>query len=144
MITGTPTPTTVTHVSDVKFAIRIRSHEIMVDQTVKGGGNDSAPTPIELLGAALGSCIAYYVHRFLHTRGLPADDISVSVIQKSASNPSRVESFEVTVNLPENVPEQYMPMLHRVIDSCPAHNTLVAGAQINVVFKAPLPELALV
>ena len=116
----------------------------MVDQTINGGGTDSAPTPIELLGAALGSCIAYYVHQFFHSRGLPADDIAVSVVQTSASNPSRVESFEVNVRLPANVPEQYMPLLHRVIDACPAHNTLAPGASIRVIFEAPVSELAAV
>jgi putative redox protein len=140
---GTAAPTTVTHVSGVKFAIKIRSHEIMVDQTINGGGTDSAPTPIELLGASLGSCIAYYVHHFLHTRGLAADGITVSVLQKSASNPGRVESFHVTVNLPAPIPAQYMPMLHRVIDACPAHNTLAPGARIEVTFEAPVAEPAI-
>ena len=61
MVKNSSTPTVVTHVSGVKFAIQIRSHEILVDQTLKGGGTDSAPTPLELLGAALGSCVAYYL-----------------------------------------------------------------------------------
>jgi uncharacterized OsmC-like protein len=114
----------------------------MVDQTINGGGTDSAPTPIELLDAALGSCIAYYVHHFFHSRGLPADDLTVSVVQTSASNPSRVESFDVKVCLPADVPEHYMPLLHRVIDACPAHNTLAPGARINVTFECPARELS--
>ena len=133
--------TVVTHVSGVKFAIRIRSHEIMVDQTINGGGCDSAPTPIELLGAALGSCIAYYVHHFFHTRGLAADDIVVSVTQQAAGNPNRVESFEVKVSLPAKIPPRYMPLLERVIQSCPAHNTLAPGARISVTFASPAAEL---
>ena len=143
MVEHCPAPTVVTHVSGVKFAIRIRSHEIMVDQTINGGGADSAPTPIELLGAALGSCIAYYVHHFFHTRGLPADDISVSVRQKSASNPNRVESFDVRVALATDVSRQYMPLLQRVIEACPAHNTLAPGARISVTFESPVAQLSL-
>lgn len=133
----TPVPITVTHVSGVKFAINIRSHEILVDQPIAGGGMDSAPTPIELLGASLGSCVAFYLHHFFHKRGLPADDISVSVIQTSVSNPNRIGSFEVTVQLPADIPDHYMPMLQRVIDACPAHNTLVAGSKIDVKFEVP-------
>jgi len=136
VITGS-TPTTVTHVADVKFAIKIRSHEIVVDQTFAGGGNDSGPTPLELLGAALGSCIAYYIHQFLHTRGLEADGLRVSVSQTRAQNPSRIDSFSVDVELPENIPEKYLPLLERVIESCPAHNTLALGADIGVKFKTP-------
>ena len=139
-----PAATLVTHVSGAKFAIRIRSHEIMVDQTINGGGSDSAPTPIELLGAALGSCIAYYLHHFFHTRGLPADDIMVAVSQKSATNPNRVESFDVRVALPAGVPPHYLPLLDRVIQACPAHNTLAPGARISVTFNSPVEELTTV
>ena len=140
MIKNSPTPTVVTHVSGVKFAIQIRSHEILVDQTVKGGGTDSAPTPLELLGAGLGSCIAYYMHHFFHARGLPADGISVAVSHRSTSNPSRIEAFEVKVTLPADVPPQYMPLLERVLEACPAHNTLSMGSKIAVTFVEPSTE----
>ena len=144
MVKGTPSPTTVTHVSGVKFAIQIRSHQILVDQTINGGGCDSAPTPIELLGASLGSCIAYYLYHFFYSRGLPAEDLVVSVTQTPASNPSRIGSFDVKITLPADVPEQYMPLLQRVIDACPAHNTLVSGAKINVKFEEPALEAVVV
>jgi putative redox protein len=140
VVRGT-SPITVTHLTGVKFSIDIRGHEVLVDQTINGGGTDSAPTPVELLGAALGSCIAFYVHHFFHARGLPSHGITVSVTQKSACNPNRVESFDVTVGLPSEIPSRYMPLLERVVHSCPAHNTLAPGAEINVVFEAPVAEL---
>ena len=143
MVKNSSTPTVVTHVSGVKFAIQIRSHEILVDQTLKGGGTDAAPTPLELLGASLGSCIAYYIHHFFHTRGLPADDLVVSVSHRSGASPSRIEAFEVNVTLPSEVPPQYMPLLQRVIDACPAHNTLSTGASIAVTFVEPSTQPAL-
>lgn len=132
-----PSPTVVTHVSGERFAIRIRSHEIMVDQTLNGGGEDSAPTPIELLGASLGSCIAYYVHHFYHTRGLPSEGLRVEVVQRSAANPSRVEDFTVTLRLPSEIPPRYMPLLERVLAACPAHNTLTRGAKVFVKIEQP-------
>ena len=137
MPNGAGTPIVVTHTDGVKFSIRIRSHEILVDQTIAGGGRDSAPTPLELLGASLGSCIAYYVHHFFHTRGLPADDIRVEVTQQKASHPTRIESFAVKLTLPGDVPEKYLPLLQRVLDTCPAHNTLKLGAEIAVEFVMP-------
>lgn len=134
-------PIVVTHDCGVRFAVRIRSHELFVDQTVNGGGSDSAPTPIELLGASLASCIAYYVHHFFHTRGLPADGIRVEASQTSARDPHRVESFSVTVFLPADIPDRYLPLIHRVIDACPAHNTLAMGATVAVKIAAPIEEL---
>jgi putative redox protein len=143
VITG-PTQTTVTHLSNSRFAIRIRSHEIFVDQTIAGGGNDAGPTPLELLGAGLGSCIAYYVHQFLHTRGLAADGIRVTVSQTRAQHPTRIDSFSVRVELPAAIPSRYVTLLERVIEACPAHNTLLLGTSIDVSFMTPASELAVV
>jgi uncharacterized OsmC-like protein len=138
----TPTPTVVTFNSGSQFSIRIRTHEITVDQTLAGGGLDSAPTPIELLGASLGSCIAYYVHRFFHTRGLPSDDIRVEVTSHQVANPSRIESFDVRLHLPSDIDPKYVPLLDRVVHSCPAHNTLILGANVNVEYVTPVLEAA--
>ena len=138
---GAGAPTIVTHAGGEKFAIRIRSHEIMVDQTLRGGGEDSAPTPIELLGAALGSCIAYYVNQFLVTRGLSNAGLGVEVVQTKGSNPSRVESFAVRLVLPSDISDEYRMMLWRVIHACPAHNTLTMGATVDLTMEAAAPEL---
>ena len=132
---GAGTPTIVTHAGGEKFAIRIRSHEIMVDQTLKGGGEDSAPTPIELLGAALGSCIAYYVNQFLATRALSTDGLRIEVVQTNGSNPSRVEDFAIRLVLPPDLGDEYRLKLWRVIHACPAHNTLSMGATVNVTME---------
>jgi len=40
--------------------------------------------PLELIGAALGSCIALYVQRFLHVRNLPYHGMRVEVEQHKA------------------------------------------------------------
>ena len=134
---GPGAPTVVTHVDGVRFAIQVRSHEILVDQTLRGGGSDSAPTPIELLGAALGSCIAYYVRQFLKTREMPTEGLRVEVVQHKGSNPSRVEQFITRVILPEGIEDHYIPIIERVIETCPAHNTLKMGAQIDVSIAEP-------
>ncbi len=130
-------PTVVTHVDGVRFAIQVRSHEILVDQTLRGGGTDSAPTPIELLGAALGSCIAYYVRQYLKTRDMPTEGLRVEVVQKKGSNPSRVEEFLTNVILPAGIEDSYIPVIQRVIETCPAHNTLRMGAGVDVSIGVP-------
>lgn len=138
---GAGNPTIVTHAGGERFAIRIRSHEIMVDQTLKGGGEDSAPTPIELLGAALGSCIAYYVNQFLVARKLSTEGLRIEVVQTKGSRPSRVEDFAIRLVLPPDLGEEYRKLLWRVIHACPVHNTLTMGATVNVTVESAQPEL---
>ena len=123
-------PTIITHEGGLRFAAQIRQHVLHVDQPIKAGGDDTAPTPIELLGASLGTCIAYYVQQFCHARGLSYEGMSVEVVPEGTH--SRIERFEVSVFLPGEMPLHYGELLERVARSCPAHNTLVGGAEINV------------
>ncbi|HEX8944177.1 MAG TPA: OsmC family protein [Gemmatimonadaceae bacterium] len=132
-------PIVVTHDGGVRFAAQIRSHRIVVDQPVRGGGGDTGPSPIELLGTALGTCVALYVQQFCHTRDLPYDGLRVEVEQYGATNPARIGRFVVRVILASELPEHYAAMLERVARSCPAHNTLERGADVTVLIETPTP-----
>jgi len=128
-------PMVITHVEGVKFAAQIRQHRLTVDQPLRGGGDDSAPMPLELLGAALGTCVALYVQQFCHARGLKYEGMRVEVDPQSAQG--RIGRFDVRVVLPGPLPPQYEEMLERVAKSCPAHNTLVHGAEVAVEIEHP-------
>jgi putative redox protein len=142
MSTSTHPPIVVTHVGDVRFAAQIRSHTVIVDQPIGGGGSDAGPMPIELLGTALGTCIALYVQQFLHVRGLPYEGMRVEVDQYKASNPSRVGAFAVRVVLPAALPPAYAELLQRVAQSCPAHGTVTHPAQVLVTIESPAAAAA--
>lgn len=124
--------TVVTHEGGVRFAAQVRSHRVFVDQPRHGGGDDTAPSPIELLSVSLGTCVAFYVQQFCAARGLPYEGMRVEVESHRATSPSRIDQFSVQVVLPEPLPGQYAAMLDRVVHSCPAHNTLAEGADISV------------
>lgn len=97
-----------------KSSAQIGSHRLIVDQPVDAGGTDTGPAPIQLLGAALGTCIALYVQQFLHARGLPCEGMRAEVEQHGASNPSRVGAFAVRVVLPVGLDGPYVEGLERV------------------------------
>ena len=130
-------PIVVTHEGGVRFAAQVRSHRVIVDQPIQGGGDDAGPMPIELLGTALGTCIALYVQQFCQTRGLPTDGLRVEVDQQGAQNPSRIGAFRVRIMLPVEVPPQLATILERVARSCPAHHTLEMGAEVSVQLQMP-------
>ena len=126
----------VTHLGGARFAADIRGHRIVVDQPAPTG-DDSAPMPVELLGASLGTCVAFYVQRYLASRALPHDGMRVEVAQRGAANPGRVGEFTVRVVLPDGLPAHHIELLERVARSCPAHNTLVHGAAVDVRLEVP-------
>lgn len=125
-------PIVIRHDAGKRFVATARTHEIVTDQAEKSGGLDSGATPLELLGAALGSCIALYVQQFCEVRHIPHTGMEVEVRQANEKNPSRVSAFSVRLVMPESLPVQYVSILERVIKSCPVHNTLAEGATVSI------------
>lgn len=130
--TPAPLPIVVTHQAGLRFAAAIGAHEIILDQPFRGGGHDAGPSPIELLGAALGGCVALYVHKFLIARHLDPDGLRVEVAQHSVQRPHRIARFDVRIIVPAEVPPMYEPMIEAVARVCPVHNTLAAGSEVVV------------
>jgi uncharacterized OsmC-like protein len=127
----------VTHQDGLRFAAQIRSHTLVLDQPERGGGQDAGPSPVELLGASLGSCVALYVHKFLAARHLPTDSLRVEVAQHGAQDPHRIGVFELRIILSDEIPAFYRPMIEAVARVCPAHNTLAHGADVRVAVEFP-------
>ena len=129
--------TVVTNAGGVRFAARVRSHTIFTDQSAKGGGKDSAPSPVDLLGVALGSCVAFYVRQFLLTRLFSVDGMRVEVTQRNGVAPARIAEFCVLIALPNDLPARYKTLIERVVKTCPVYNTLASGATINIEVTTP-------
>jgi uncharacterized OsmC-like protein len=132
-------PIVVTHEGGVRFAAQVRSHRVLVDQPVHAGGEDSAPAPIELLAVSLGTCVAFYVLQFCRARGVADEGMRIEVETASATNPNRIAHFALRVVPPADLPAHYVPMLERIVRSCPAHNTLDHGADISITIETAAP-----
>jgi ribosomal protein S12 methylthiotransferase accessory factor len=123
---------TIEHEGGLKFGAAVRDHIVFTDQPIGVGGSDSAVTPLELIGVALGSCIALYIVQFCQARSLATAGLRVEVEQQTSKAPYRVSRYDVNVVLPEGFPEEYRNAVERVARSCPAHNTLQHSPEIHV------------
>jgi uncharacterized OsmC-like protein len=128
----------VTHEKGVEFAVEIGRHRLIVDQPERAGGTDAGPSPIQLLGASLGSCVALYVRQFCETRGLPYQGMRVEVVQTGAQHPNRISEFTVRVVMPQDLPDPYPEKLDAAIRTCPAYNTLARGAEVEILIGAAI------
>lgn len=99
-------------------------HRLATDQPERLGGADSAPSPHELLPAALAACIAYTLVRYSRTKGWALGDVTVEVEYDHESTPRRVAtSIDVTGDLGE----QQLKRLEKVAAACPLRRSLEAG-----------------
>ena len=54
-----------------------RGFTIQTDQSIKNGGDDSAPEPFNLFLASMGTCTGIYVLSFCQQRKIPTDNITL-------------------------------------------------------------------
>ena len=122
---GTAGRVEVAHAGGESYAITTRTHAVLTDQPASAGGADTAPTPTELLVAALASCVAFYAGRYLVRHGLERDGLRVSAdFTMAADRPARVGAIQLRVVVPAGVPAERRAPLLAVASHCTVHNTL--------------------
>ncbi|MEW5826266.1 MAG: OsmC family protein [Candidatus Bipolaricaulota bacterium] len=91
---------------------------VRTDQPTTAGGGGTAPSPFDLFLASVGTCTAYYVLRFCQTRGLPTDDVHVTLRATRDEAAHRVTRMDVQVDLPQNFPAELVAACARAAESC--------------------------
>jgi LmbE family N-acetylglucosaminyl deacetylase/uncharacterized OsmC-like protein len=129
-------PMRVEHRGGDTFNIIVRGHVITVDQPVKDGGDDTAPTPTELFIASLASCVAFYARRYLARHHLPTEGLAVETTFEMGSRPARVSGIDVRVLVPEGVPAERLDALLAVATHCTVHNTLDTQPDVSITLAA--------
>lgn len=114
----------VRHLGGDRFAITVRGHEILVDQPVDAGGEDTAPTPTELFVAGLASCVAFYARRFCTRHGIDPAGLEVAAEYDIGGRPAQVTELTVLLTPPAALPPERRDAFLAVASHCTVHNTL--------------------
>jgi putative redox protein len=123
---------TVKHLNGDRFAIGVRDHMLTVDQPLADGGEDTAPTPTELLVASLASCVAFYARRYLARHHLPTAGLIVTADYTLEPRPARVTDIRVDIQVPDGIPAERLDALLAVASHCTVHNTLADPPTVTV------------
>ncbi len=123
----------VAHVGGESYAITTRGHVLLADQPASSSGQDAAPTPTELLVAALASCVAYYAGQYLVRHGLDREGLLVTAeFTMAADRPARVGAIGLRIVVPGGVPAERRAALLAVASHCTVHNTLRQEPRIAI------------
>ena len=103
--------------------VKVREHELTADEPKDAGGENSGPSPEELLAAALASCSAVTMEMYAVRKGWDVGEVTVDVDYEPAhrGSPTRVA---MTVSLPKELPEEQRERLMQIAAKCPVHRTL--------------------
>lgn len=120
----------VQHETRDRFRIRIRGHEVVVDQP-RPASDDAGPTPTELFVASLAACGGFYARRFLARHGLSDGGLVVACDFDWAPDHSRVISIALRVEIPGSVPDGLRPALLRAVDRCTVNESIRHGLAVT-------------
>ena len=107
----------------LKHDVAIREHMVVADEPEENGGDDSGPSPQELLAASLASCTAITIEMYAKRKGWEIGDVAVDVNYEPAQRGSPTK-FRMVVSLPKELPEDQRERLMQIAAKCPVHRAL--------------------
>jgi putative redox protein len=107
----------------LKQHVAIREHRLTADEPHEHGGDDSGPSPQELLAASLASCTAITMEMYAVRKGWDVGEINVDVEYEPAQRGSPTR-FSMRVEMPKELPEDQRDRLMQIAAKCPVHRAL--------------------
>ena len=106
-----------------RHMVDVREHHVSIDEPLDQGGDDSAPSPQEMLAASLASCTAVTMEMYAERKGWDLGYVEVECSYTPAERgcPTR---FDIVLRLPEDASDEQVERLEIIAAKCPIHRTL--------------------
>jgi len=114
---------TATRTGTYKHIVQVRQHRLTADEPQDEGGDDSAPSPQELLAASLASCTAITMEMYAQRKGWNIGGVEVEAEYTPAERGCPTK-FSLTLRLPSDLTEEQVERLRVIAAKCPVHRTL--------------------
>ena len=114
---------TATRDSGYRHVVRVRSHDLSIDEPTDTGGSDSGPSPQELLAASLASCTAVTMEMYATRKGWDIGGVEVEAEYTPAERGCPTK-FSLTLRLPSDLTDEQVERLRVIAAKCPVHRTL--------------------
>jgi putative redox protein len=124
-------------------SIQAGRHAWTADEPI-GVGEDTGPTPYDLLLAALGACTSMTLRMYADRRGYPLDHVSVQLSHRRSHSddcadplgrPCSVEHIDRQIRLTGSLDEAQRARLNEIADRCPVHRTLTGDVQVTTIVE---------
>ncbi len=121
----------IEHQDGYRFVAQAGNHQIVTDQPKEQGGQDTGPTPPEILAASLAFCVGVYAVAYAQKNKIGYQGLRVEIDWTTAKSPYRIASFKMRLLMPGPVPEEHRGLLMQFVDQCLIKNTLLNPPQME-------------
>jgi putative redox protein len=107
----------------LRQAVRIRDFQLTIDEPTDKGGEDTGPSPQEMLAASLAACTAITMEMYARRKGWDVGDVEVACDYTPAERgcPTR---FNLVMRFPDSLSDEQVGRLRVIAAKCPVHRTL--------------------
>jgi putative redox protein len=120
--------------------ILIGRHGLQADEPLSAGGQDAAPSPYELLLAALGACKVVTLRMYAKRKGWPLQGVQINLSHGKAHAEdcadcehagSLIDQIDIEIKLQGELSAEQRRILLATAEKCPVHRTLTSQVQIR-------------
>ena len=132
-----------TRASKFQQVINVGPHQMLADEPIAAGGEDTGPGPYDLLLSALGACTAMTMRLYADRKALPMDHVTVTLNHKKIyardceeceTKDGMLDQVERVITIDGKLDAEQRAKLMEIADKCPVHRTLTS--EIRIVTKA--------
>ena len=105
---------------------RLGNVEVVTNQ------DGSAPAPLTLFLASIGTCAGFYVSSFCQKRGIPVENIRIVQRMNRNAETHLFDRIEIDILLPPDFPEQYKEAVVKSADLCAVKRNMLEPPVFDV------------
>ena len=102
----------------------LNGHIIKTYQSLKSGGQNSAPATYDLFLASIGTCAGIYVKSFCDQREIPSDNITIIQSVEFDKETRLPANIKLEIQLPPDFPEKYKAAVINYAELCAVKKTI--------------------
>ncbi len=140
-----PRKVVVSETRNGKFqqTVSVGPHQLVADEPVAFGGDDSGPGPYDYLLAGLGACTSMTMRMYADRKSLPLDRVTVTLDHRKIhaedcteceTKVGMLDQIERVISIEGALDAEQRAKLMEIADKCPVHRTL--KSEIRIVTSA--------